>query len=130
LTSVGRFVAGGSYLTGTTHTTCVNGKRYAANVRAFFVGAAVGLPVGHTGFDLEVSDNATGQGNLNNLSGLASMVSLSGAFGLPGASVSQIVLGQAQTTFPLGTQYGIYLSAPAGGGWSFVSNVHQEDCCK
>jgi hypothetical protein len=129
LTSVGRFVAGGAYLSGKMHTECINGKRFVGNVRAVFAGAAVGIPVADTIFDLTVSDNASGYGNLNNLSGLASMTALSGAAGPWGGAVSQVVLGQAQTTFPLGTQVGIDLSATAMGGWSFVSNVHEESCC-
>jgi RHS repeat-associated protein len=130
LASGGRIVAGGAYLTGKMHTECINGRRFVGDVRAVFAGAAVGTPYGYTKFDLSVSDSASGYGNLNSLSGLASMISLSGAAGPWGGSVSKIVIGQSQTTFPLGTQVGIDLSVTAMGGWSFVSNVHEEGCCK
>ncbi len=130
LTSAGRFVLGGAYLSGKMHTACINGKRFVGDVSAVFAGAAVGIPFADTKFDLNVSDSTSGYGNLNNLNGLASTISLSGAVGPWGGSVSQTVLGQAQTTFPLGTQVGIDLSATAMGGWSFVSNVHEESCCQ
>lgn len=130
LTTAGKFGAGVGYLSGKMYSSCVNGKRQVGDLKAGLGGLSVGLAIGKTTFSLTVTDWVEyAPPNLSNLNGSAGVVSIGGALGPFGGSVSYIFLGNTQSSDLLGKQTGIDISASAIGGWSNVSNIHEESCC-
>jgi RHS repeat-associated protein len=131
----GGAVGGLGYLSCKVLGICkVNHKQQLGDLKAFFSGLTVGLPLSITGFNIDQFDDLSGAGDIYNMGGSCNLVSVSFSAGI-GRYLYTLQLGN---TISSSDEFGLAQDGPEAGidfsfdfftGFSWLTNV-KETCCR